>query len=36
MMRSVAEKLVRLAPCPVLAVQVDGGGDRENNLAASA
>jgi universal stress protein A len=36
MMRSVAEKLVRLAPCPVLAVQIDGGGDRENHLAASA
>ena len=36
MMRSVAEKLVRQAPCPVLAVQVDGGGDRKDDLAASA
>src|ERR1039457_4254627 len=36
MMRSVAEKLVRQAPCLVLAVQVDGGGDRKDDLAASA
>ena len=33
MMRSVAEKLVRQAPCLVLAVQVDGGVDREDELA---
>jgi nucleotide-binding universal stress UspA family protein len=36
MMRSVAEKLVRQAPCPVLAVQAHRGVDKENNLVAPA
>ena len=32
---SLAEKLVRQAPCPVLAVQVDGGGKKENHAASA-
>src|SRR5208337_5041134 len=32
---SLAEKLVRQAPCPVLAVQVDGGGEEENHAASA-
>jgi len=31
----LAEKLVRQAPCPVLAVQVDGGGEKENHAASA-
>jgi len=34
-LRSLAEKLVRQAPCPVLAVQVDGGGQKENHAASA-
>ena len=32
---SLAKKLVRQAPCPVLAVQVDGGGEKENHAASA-
>ena len=32
---SLAEKLVRQAPCPVLAVQIDGGGEKENHAASA-
>jgi len=32
---SLAEKLVRQAPCPVLAVQVDGDGEKENHAASA-
>ena len=31
---SLAERLLRQAPCPVLAVQVGGGVDKENHLSA--
>lgn len=31
----LAEKLVRQAPCPVLAVQIDGGGEKENHAASA-
>jgi universal stress protein A len=31
---SLAERLLRQAPCPVLAVQVGGGVDKENNVSA--
>ena len=33
--RSVAEKLVRQAACPVLAVHADGGVDQEDHVSAS-
>lgn len=32
---SLAEKLVRQAPCPVLAVQVDGDSEKENHAASA-
>jgi universal stress protein A len=35
-LRSLAEKLVRQAPCPVLAVHINNGSDRASPVVASA